>query len=264
MIEKFQKSKDLIEKLSNRLNISTVIRYLKEREKDEGGFSFAIDLFPNIEDTYYAIRTLELLNAGVNQTKMMNYLKSINWGEINLTRTIYRLTYLHRSLNMEIPSHAIDFFKKGRPGHHILDAQYYFDEVQKLLNQPLKADPFLPSIQFQARETLKSLRKKVSVLLNHGIDFNKEEVIGWVQWCQNGDGGFGFFPGTTSFMENTYYAIEILSKLCASPWEVHHCRELILGCQTKNGGFGRAPISFPFIENTFQAVASLLLLEEME
>jgi prenyltransferase beta subunit len=65
-------------------------------------------------------------------------------------------------------------------------------------------------------------------------------------------------------MENIYCALEILSKLQASPWRIDTCREYILGCQTKSGGYGRAPISFPFIESTFQAVAGLLMLEEME
>jgi hypothetical protein len=82
--------------------------------------------------------------------------------------------------------------------------------------------------------------------------------------CQNGDGGFGFYPITTSYMENTYCALEILSKLDSYPMRIDLCREYILGCQTKSGGFGRAPISFPFIESTFQAVKGLFMLEKME
>jgi prenyltransferase beta subunit len=100
--------------------------------------------------------------------------------------------------------------------------------------------------------------------LNHGIDFNTQEILKWVQLCQNGDGGFGFYPGTTSFMENTYCALEILSKLNSSPLEIGVCREYILNCQTKGGGFGRAPMSFPFIESTFHAVTGWFLLDEME
>jgi prenyltransferase beta subunit len=110
---------------------------------------------------------------------------------------------------------------------------------------------------------LQTLRRKVSILLNHGIDFNRQEIIKWVQLCQNGDGGFGFYPGTTSFMENTYCALEILAKLGSSPVQTELCQRYILSCQTKNGGFGRAPASFPFIESTFHAVMGLLLLEKM-
>ena len=64
-------------------------------------------------------------------------------------------------------------------------------------------------------------------------------------------------------MENTYCALEILSKLGSSPSEIELCRKYILSCQTKDGGFGRAPVSFPFIESTFHAVVGLLCLEEM-
>jgi len=65
-------------------------------------------------------------------------------------------------------------------------------------------------------------------------------------------------------MENTYCALEILSKLNSFPWQLDLCRKYILGCQTKNGGFGRAPSSFPFIESTFHAISGLFLLDEME
>jgi prenyltransferase beta subunit len=65
-------------------------------------------------------------------------------------------------------------------------------------------------------------------------------------------------------MENTYCAVEILSKLNSSLREVETCREYILNCQTKSGGFGRAPMSFPFIESTFHAVSGWFLLAEME
>jgi hypothetical protein len=264
MIGKLEESKDVIKKLRHRLNISRVIHYLKEREKEEGGFSFAPDLYPNIEDTYYAIRTLRLMDIEVDRTNMMKYLGSIHWKEINFPRTVYILVYLHRSLNIEIPSPLINLRKRDWSQQQTLDAQYYWDELQKLFNEPLKKINFLPTLQFQTRESLKALRKKISVLLDRSIDFNRGEVIRWVQLCQNGDGGFGFYPGTTSFMENTYYGLEILSNLHAFPWHIDECREYILGCQTKNGGFGRAPISFPFIESTFQAVAGLFLLQEME
>jgi hypothetical protein len=38
--------------------VSRIIRYLRDREKEEGGFSFVPDLYPDIEDTYYAASTL--------------------------------------------------------------------------------------------------------------------------------------------------------------------------------------------------------------
>jgi hypothetical protein len=100
--------------------------------------------------------------------------------------------------------------------------------------------------------------------LARDIEFDKQQIIRWVQHCQNGDGGFGFYPETTSYMENTYCALEILSKLGSSPAQTELCEKYILGCQTKSGGFGRAPTSFPFIESTYHAVSGLLFLQQME
>ncbi len=264
MKKDLQTLKGKIESLNDQILISKVIRYLKEREKEEGGFSFVPELYPNIEDTYYATRTFQLLKVKTDRNKMANYLKSINWEEFGFPRMVYMLLYLHLSMGIELPPQLIELLKKDWSRFQILDAQYFSDEIQKLLNQPLRPLLTLFPFQFSRQENLQSLRKKVSVLLNRGVGFEKEEIIRWIQLCQNGDGGFGFYPITTAYMENTYCALEILSKLDSYPMRIDLCREYILGCQTKNGGFGRAPISFPFIESTFQAVAGLFLLEKME
>ena len=224
----------------------------------------SLELYPNIEDTYYAIRTLQLLKADVDRDKTLNYLKSIDWKEVGFPRAVYMLLYLHLSLDITLPPQLVDLSGQEWSRFRVLDAQYFSEEIAKLLNQSLNSLPSLSPFQFHRHENLQTLRKKVSVLLNHGIDFDREEIIRWVQLCQNGDGGFGFYPITTSFMENTYCALEILSKLNSSPLEIGVCREYILNCQTKGGGFGRAPMSFPFIESTFHAVTGWFFLDEME
>ena len=264
MNEGLQRSNKGFERLSHWLKPSMVIQYLKDHESTEGGFSFVLDLFPNIEDTYHAVRTFQLLKVNIDRNKMANYLKSIPWEQFGFPRMVYMLLYLHLSVGIDLPPQLIELLKKDWSRFQILGAQYFSDEIQKLLNQPLRPLLTLSPFQFSRQENLQSLRKKVSVLLNRGVAFEKQEIIRWVQLSQNGDGGFGFYPVTTSFMENAYCALEILSKLNSPPLETHTCREYILNCQTRSGGFGRAPMSFPFIESTFQAVAGLFLLEKME
>jgi hypothetical protein len=242
------------------LDPSKIIQYLKERQNEEGGFSFAIDLYPDIEDTYYAARILRLLDEDVDRNNIGNYLKNISWGEVAFPRAVHMLLYLHLSLGIELPRQLINLSTKEWDRFGILDAQYFSDEIHKLLHQRMKplASPSL--FQFHQPENLQSLRKKVSVLINHDICFDKQEIVRWVQLCQNGDGGFGFYPGTTSYMENTYCALAIVSKLDSTPMKIDLCQNYIISCQTANGGFGRAPTSFPFIESTFHAVVGLLLL----
>jgi len=253
-----------IEKLSHLLELSKVIQYLKDREKKEGGFSFAPELYPDIEDTYYAVQILQFLDVNVDRNNTGNYLKNINWKEVGFPRAIYMLVYLHLFLDIDLPPLLTELLERDWTRFQVLDAQYFSDEIQKLLKRPSHSLQSLSYFQFHPKDNLQTLRKKVSILLNHGIDSNRQEIIKWVQLCQNGDGGFGFYPETTSYMENTYCGLEILSKLNSFPTQLHLCRKYILSCQTKGGGFGRAPISFPFIESTFHAVSGLLLLEEME
>jgi hypothetical protein len=174
------------------------------------------------------------------------------------------LLYIHLSLDIDLPPQLIDLSSKDWSGFAMLDAQYFSDEMGKLLGRPLKPLHSSSPFQFQPNESLQTLRKKISILLDRDINFDRQQIIRWVQSSQNGDGGFGFYPETTSYMENTYCALEILVKLGSSPTQIELCRKYILSCQTKSGGFGRAPASFPFIESTFHAVVGLLLIGEME
>ncbi|MFA6283423.1 MAG: prenyltransferase/squalene oxidase repeat-containing protein [Desulfurivibrionaceae bacterium] len=91
-----------------------------------------------------------------------------------------------------------------------------------------------------------------------------EMLAGWLQRAQNGDGGFGFFPGTTSFIENCHAALAALSLLGAKPLDPGNARAFILSCQTGRGGFGRSQRAAPFLDASWHGVASLRLLEEME
>jgi len=90
------------------------------------------------------------------------------------------------------------------------------------------------------------------------------ELAGWLQRTQNGDGGFGFFPGTTSFIENCHAGLVALSLLGARPIDLDSARAFVVSCQTRRGGFGRSPRAAPFLDASWHGVASLCLLEELE
>ena len=264
MKEGFQRLKKEIDQLSRLLELSKVIQYLKDREKEGGGFSFAPELYPDLEDTYFAVRILQFLDLDVDRNNTANYLKNVNWKEVGFPRAVYMLVYMYLSLGIELPRQLSDLSRKDWSGFAILDTQYFSDAIRKLLVQPLKPLISLSPFQFQSHENLQGLRKKVSILSDREINLDREQIVRWVQLSQNGDGGFGFYPETTSYMENTSCALEILSMLGSSPVQIELCRKYILSCQTKSGGFCRAPASFPFIESTYHAVTGLLLLNGME
>jgi prenyltransferase beta subunit len=91
-----------------------------------------------------------------------------------------------------------------------------------------------------------------------------EELTGWLQRSQNGDGGFGFFPGTTSFIENSHAALAALSLIGAKPVDLVNARYFIISSQTGGGGFARSPGAAPFLDASWHGVASLRLLAEMD
>jgi hypothetical protein len=85
-------------------------------------------------------------------------------------------------------------------------------------------------------------------------------LISWFRASQNGDGGFGFFHGTTSFVENCHYCLQALTVLGAEPVDPEKARRFITACRTASGGFGRGIRAAPFLDATWHAVASLVLL----
>ena len=177
MSEKFQNlGKETVWR-TRELEFSRVTQYLNEREKEEGGFSLVSDLYPDVEDTYYAIRTLQLLKIDINRSKTANYLKSIHWTDVSFPRAVYRIVYLHLSAGIELPTPLVDLLKKDWSRFQPLDVQYYFNEIRKLLNQSLNPMPSLSVLQFRPQESLQSLHKRISILLDLNIDFDRQEII---------------------------------------------------------------------------------------
>ncbi len=160
MKKDFQRLEKDIEQLSRLLELSKVIPYLKEREKKGGGFSFAPELYPDLEDTYFAVRVLQFLNVDVDRDKTANYLKNINCKEVGFPRAVYTLLYIHLSLNIDLPPQLIDLSGKDWSGFAMLDVQYFSDEMGKLLGRPLKPLPSSSPFQFQTNESLQT--KKAS------------------------------------------------------------------------------------------------------
>ncbi len=63
----------------------------------------------------------------------------------------------------------------------------------------------------------------------------QEDLIVWIQSCQNPDGGFGEYPGATSDMTSTYFAIHSLKVLGASVLDPEAARNFIDSCQVMEG-----------------------------
>lgn len=88
----------------------------------------------------------------------------------------------------------------------------------------------------------------------------REEQAAWFTACQNPDGGFGFFPGTTSYIENSRFCLAGLALLGTAPRRPGAARAFIVMCQRKNGGFARNSRAAPFLDASWHAVRALLAL----
>lgn len=189
-----------------------VISFVLSRETEEGGFSFAKTTPKTLDDTYYALKTFELLNYGYRSQKILEYIESIQVDELTPPKIVYQASYLFRILQRNLRSTP---------------------EV----NHKLKSRISCPSIS--DLRTMDNVLRQLLLMHQLGIPFNRSVYVEWIKNSQNGDGGFGFLPGTSSFLENTYYALRTLSLLSSRPRDLQGCRCFIQRCQASNGGFGR-------------------------
>lgn len=89
---------------------------------------------------------------------------------------------------------------------------------------------------------------------------DQKELLAWLRRCQNGDGDFGFFPDTTSFIEKSHHCLTALTILGGAPVEPEKARQFVFSRQTGRGGFGRSLRAATFLDSTWHALASLSLL----
>lgn len=86
----------------------------------------------------------------------------------------------------------------------------------------------------------------------------------WLRSSQNLDGDLGFLPGTTSFLENTFYGLRAARVLKVELRWPERCGRFVLRARSGAGGYGRTNSAVPSPETTFMALASLRLLDALQ
>ncbi|MFH1762478.1 MAG: prenyltransferase/squalene oxidase repeat-containing protein, partial [bacterium] len=105
----------------------------------------------------------------------------------------------------------------------------------------------------------------VKILLKLGSDLPRSnEIINFVQSCQNSDGGFKYSPtdsfGNYSDIWYTWAAVTTLADLGAEPVNKDKCISWIESCHNIDGGYSDKPSYYSRLEATFYAVDALNLL----
>jgi hypothetical protein len=95
---------------------------------------------------------------------------------------------------------------------------------------------------------------------NSQAQLDRKALVSWLHACQNPDGGFGYMPGTTSFMENNYYSLRSLRLLEDRAPLQEDVLAFVLRAQGKGGGFARRNGAAPFLDATWHAVATIALV----
>ena len=241
--------------------------YVLKRKKPVGGFSATPRLPPSIQDTYHALRILTCLTAhGLDPAPLRDgplraYLTRTTPAERHDAKVTFQRLAGCRLAGEEVPVAPIrDFVRRRLTETDTLEERYY---CCRLLREVAQLDD-TECHWFPAPSTPWSFRTGselwMLLTLAHGKSPAAEALAAWLRACQTYDGGFGFLPGTTSFMENGYDCLRALRLLGNSPRDPEGCRAFVLACRTRYGGFARRHGATAFLSSTWQALATLELL----
>ena len=245
------------------LDHSAILRFVFARCKENGGFAMTPLLPATVEDTYYAVKILRFLDKPL-PSKTITYIAGLSWDKYFLPKNLYQLAVLHQEIGKELPKERLRLLihvflqRKALSLEHLtflirLSSLLSFEELKAKLCQ---------KVCFTKWRVLKELfylmhcAKECKTLLPKKAAF-------WVKSCQNDDGGFGFMPNTTSFLENIYYALAVLDWCNDQPLRPEGCLAFIRYCYLPNkGAFARSPSSVAFLESTYYALACVKITEK--
>jgi len=231
-----------------------ILEFVRAREKAQGGFGATPRLPATVEDTYFAVRILEELSALSRKTLdgVRSFLEKNLPGPTTQPPVLRRWLWLAGKTGLKPPERLKDllsgFLSRLRPRRakpEVLSALYESARFLKISvgeNLPKVA----PRLHPRTLSDLYHLARMAPEILT-------EERLRWVLSARNPDGGFGFFPGTTSFLENTYFAVRLWERAGKILPEPEKTRFFVERCFRK-GGFARAPGGIPFLETTFYGV----------
>lgn len=242
----------------NKEELEQTIKFIFSREQPVGGFSFAGQMTPTLEDSYYAIRALQLIEAEIKR-KIPIKKETIAFIKRNSEDNIvdYKLQYWNYWLCERFKINIKQQNKNNTIPTKNFEQLYYYillggakNTDNQLLNKSLDELEYVSDMAYM-------------VLIKKKLKFKFEEAgfIEKIQAVQNQDGGFGFNEGSTSFLENTYLAVKALNTMKSKPLLIKECINLIEGSRANNGGYGRSIWTVPTLQGTYMAMKCLLILD---
>jgi len=268
-------------------SIEGITTFFLLREQPSGGFSAGRYMPATLEDTYHAVRCLKAIDTfsadGQNSqwhfpgavlvSTHIDFLKYRMAQDWNHSRRLFHILYCLNAFNFPVSEHneglfstqsVRDFLRERIRIMPSIDECFYALRTARMFNNettmPLDNMPPLTDYSIDSLAELRMLL----YLTRHGdraeFDRVSRQWLPWLKRCLNGDGGYGFFPGTTSYIENVYHAMESYRIIQAAPAKAHETVGFIRACRSARGGFGRRCQGIPFPDSTWHGTAALIFL----
>ncbi len=255
--------------MSRRIDRDALMEFVRKRRKTTGGYGATPRLPATIQDTFQAVAISLVLGQPPPRLQtdpaLLGYLtrmQAVPWLGIG---SIFRLLLICRICGLSLDSGLVRTRIVACLGNDTSLAATYYG--RRILAEMLDERSFAGAERaavLPARFAVDDVARYLFVqkMEERPIE-GAEQLTGWLQQAQNGDGGFGFFPGTTSFIENSHAALAALTLLGTRPQEPDKALAFILSCQTGGGGFARSHGAAPFLDASWHGAASLALLAGM-
>ena len=237
---------------------------LKRRYKD-GGFSLAPSVPPSIQDTYYALNILQTLQKlfgydhgySPDQDKeLKTYLRQMEIREGIALNVLYYYIWSCRAAGLKM-GHLKGYI--ACKGDFVpLEDIYYMKRIrQELQDYEMEEFETRSSTHQYLWKTAKELWMWLYIM-GRPNDEISSDILDWIKSCQNPDGGFGFLPNTTSFIENTCFCLRSLLFLGKEMKDLSKTLRFILSCYTGKGGFARKNGGTHLLDATYYAIQALM------
>lgn len=260
---------------------TATIPFVMERRKESGGFGATRRLPATIQDTYHALNILNLsrqytLSDGdvstlLTEDTLRSYLTAcLPLLSTTGIGTTFQLLWSCQTAGVEFDHGVAARAVSGKMrGSESLTEWYYCVRILREIlgeNQlgPAEARGLTTVLSRGWRCVAEAwMHVYLAKVSGRSLPLPEPQLIAWFQANQNGDGGFGFFPGTTSFIENCHASLRALAFLGSGPSDPDRATLFLAGCRTAAGGFSRSGRAAPFLDATWHGLAALSLLSPM-
>jgi hypothetical protein len=273
-------------RIADIINTNSVVDYIFKRQNEDGGYTFCRGTASNAQDTYYALKILEILNVkSCNTERTVLFLQGLQHEDGGFD-SVKAAFYVIQSLSQLGSSptrptnpliHSFEVILRGleHPSTYVeivseIENLHLAVELLRNLNFPIDAEKVTKQISnlrnsdrsFGSRRhsRIASTYHALEILrvLNHDNESLKE-TLRWIRRCEVPSGGLVSSPDVaTSYLEDTYFGVktlEILNERLRYPQET---LKYIVKFQNPNGGFRRSVfLGISDLESTYQAISCI-------